>query len=284
MSFYEKYLKILGLVKEEIEQVSKGVNSDIDVEEPLKTKILTLLNAPSKHIRPLVSFLFLKASGVDIDEKQILLQTTIEIIHNASLIHDDVIDESTIRRNTPTLNNDFGNKLAVISGDYLLSIALKNLVKLNSFSLIEMFSETLASMANGEINQQFYKYKIPTLDEYLKKTEQKTSKLFETAICGSLLIANSSRDGQKFARNFGTAFQIRDDILNIKTTKSDIKEGIYTAPVIFSGSIENCENGIEKTRILLNNYIDKASKEIQSLEDNKYKNALKELLGLIANE
>ena len=72
---------------------------------------MTLLNAPSKHIRPLVSFLFLKASGVDIDEKQILLQTTIEIIHNASLIHDDVIDESTIRRNTPTLNNDFGNKL-----------------------------------------------------------------------------------------------------------------------------------------------------------------------------
>lgn len=283
MSFNKKYAQILNIVKVEIERVTTGLTSDIEIEETLKSKLFDLLNAPSKHIRPLLSFLYLKASGLNIDEKQISLQTAIELVHNASLIHDDVIDESRIRRNTKTLNCLFDNKLAVITGDYLLSAALNNIAKLNSIPLIEMFSDTLASMTNGEISQQINKFKIPSIEQYIEKTEQKTAKLFETALCGSLLIANSNKNCQEFARNFGIAFQIRDDIINIKTTKSDINEGIYTAPVIFAESIENCENGIEKSRILLNNYIDKALYEIKQLEDNKYKSALKELLGLIAN-
>ncbi len=284
MSFNEKYAKILNIVKDEIEQVTAGLTSDIEVEEPLKSKLFALLNAPSKHIRPLVSFLYLKASGLNIDEKQILLQTTIELVHNASLIHDDVIDESGQRRNLNTLNKEFGNKLAVISGDYLLSKALDNLIKLNSIRLITMFSNTLASMSEGEIKQQFAKYTIPTIDQYIDKTTQKTAKLFETALCGSLLIANSPYGAEQFARNFGIAFQIRDDLINIKTTKSDINDGIYTAPVIYAGNIENYENGIEKTQILLNNYIDNAYNTIKYIENNKYKSALTELLGLIKNE
>ena len=284
MNFNDKYSKISGLVKEEIDKVSKGITKDIGLIVPLKSKLLEILNAPSKHIRPLLSFLYLKAAGINIDEKQISIQTAIELVHNASLIHDDVIDESLIRRNVKTINNEFDNKLAVITGDYLLSKALNILAKLNCAKLITMFSDTLESMTNGEINQQLNKCKIPTLEDYIEKTEQKTAKLFETALCGSLLLANSSKNGSKFARNFGIAFQIRDDIVNIKTTKSDINEGIYTAPVIFAGSVESCENGIEKTRTLLNNYIDKALLEIKTLEDNKYSRALKELLELIANE
>lgn len=284
MSFSKKYIKILNIVKDEIEQVRAGLTSNIEIEEPLKSKLFSILNAPSKHIRPLVSFLYLKSLGLPIDERQILHQTAVELVHNASLIHDDIIDESSVRRNIKTINKDFDNKIAVITGDYLLSKALNNLTKLNSIPLIEMFSDTLASMTNGEIKQQLNKFKILTLEDYIEKTEQKTAKLFETALCGSLSIANSSKNGLEFARNFGIAFQIRDDIINIETTKSDINEGIYTAPVIFAGSVENCKNGIEKTRTLLNNYIDKALLEINTLEDNKYSKALKELLELIANE
>ena len=284
MSFSKKYTKICNIVKEEIEKVTAGLTSNIEIQEPLKSRLFGLLNAPSKHIRPLLSFLYLKASSLKIDEKQILLQTAVELMHNASLIHNDVIDESLVRRNVKTINKEFDNKLAIITGDYLLSAALSNLARLNSIPLIEMFSDTLASMTNGEINQQLNKFQIPALKDYIEKTEQKTAKLFETALCGSLLIANSSKNGREFARNFGIAFQIRDDIINIKTTKSDINEGIYTAPVIFAGSVESCENGIEKTHILLNNYIEKALLEIKTLEDNKYSRALKELLELIANE
>lgn len=284
MSFQEKYYKILDTVKNEIDEISANITSDINIQEPLQTKLSNILNAPSKHIRPLISFLYLKSLGLNIDEKQIILQTAIELVHNASLIHDDVIDDSEIRRNTKTINKDFDNKLAVISGDYILSIALTYIAKLNSIKIVEMFADTLSFMTNGEINQQFSKFQIPTIENYIKKTEQKTAKLFETAICGSLHLANSNENASVFAKNFGIAFQIRDDIINIKTTQSDIKDGIYTAPVIYAGNTENYTNGIEKSHILLNNYIDNAYQAINHIEENKYKIAIKELLGLLKNE
>ena len=284
MSFQEKYYKILDTVKNEIDEISANITSDINIQEPLKTKLSNILNAPSKHIRPLISFLYLKALGLNIDEKQIIFQTAIELVHNASLIHDDVIDDSELRRNTNTINKDFDNKMAVISGDYILSIALDKIAKLNSIKIIEMFAETLSFMTKGEISQQFSKFKIPTIDDYIKKTEQKTAKLFETALCGSLILANSEKNPCEFAKNFGIAFQIRDDIINIKTTKTDIKDGIYTAPIIYAGNIENYKNGIEKSRVLLNNYIDNAHKNIEYIENNKYKIAIIELLGLLKNE
>lgn len=284
MSFQEKYSKILNTVKNEIEDVCINLTSDINIQEPLNTKLSNILNAPSKHIRPLISFLYLKALGLNIDEKQIILQTAIELVHNASLIHDDVIDDSEIRRNIKTINKDFDNKLAVISGDYILSIALNYIAKLNSIKIVEMFAETLSFMTKGEINQQFSKFQIPTIGDYIKKTEQKTAKLFETAICGSLLLANSNENALVFAKNFGIAFQIRDDIINIKTSKTDIKDGIYTAPIIYAGNTENYTNGIEKSQILLNNYIENAYQAIKHIEENKYKIAIIELLGLLKNE
>lgn len=284
MSFQEKYSKILNTVKNEIEDVCINLTSDINIQEPLNTKLSNILNAPSKHIRPLISFLYLKALSLNIDEKQIILQTAIELVHNASLIHDDVIDESNIRRNSKTINNEFDNKLAVISGDYILSIALNYIAKLNSIKIVEMFAETLSFMTKGEINQQFSKFQIPTIEDYIKKTEQKTAKLFETAICGSLLLANSNENALVFAKNFGIAFQIRDDIINIKTSKTDIKDGIYTAPIIYAGNTENYTNGIEKSQILLNNYIENAYQAIKHIEENKYKIAIIELLGLLKNE
>ena len=252
MNFQEKYSNILNIVRNEIETVSTNLTSDINIQEPLQTKLSNILNAPSKHIRPLISFLYLKSLGLNIDEKQIILQTAIELVHNASLIHDDVIDDSEIRRNTKTINEEFDNKLAVISGDYILSIALNYIAKLNSIKIVEMFADTLSFMTNGEINQQFSKFQIPTIENYIKKTEQKTAKLFETAICGSLHLANSNENASVFAKNFGIAFQIRDDIINIKTTQSDIKDGIYTAPVIYAGNTENYTNGIEKRHNLFN--------------------------------
>lgn len=280
----QKYLKILNVVQVEINQVLEQMSEGVEVQEPLKSKLFALLNAPSKHIRPLISILYLKAIGENIDEKQILYQSAIELVHNASLIHDDVIDESNIRRNIPTLNSEFGNKLAVISGDFLLSVALDKVIKIGDIELIKMFSDTLAVMSEGEINQYFNKFQIPTIDEYIKKSAQKTAKLFETALCGSLLIAKADNNGLEFARNFGIAFQIRDDLINCKTTNSDINDGIYTAPVIFSGGTQITSDAIEKTRGLLNNYINNALDLLKDISENKYKLALAALLELMRDE
>ena len=293
MSFQEKYSPIFDIVKQDVERVENILANNIDVEEPLKSKLLELVKAPSKHIRAVVSFLYLKALGVEINKKQIIFQSAIELAHNASLIHDDIIDECTKRRSIETINSKFGNKLAVIAGDYLLSIALKKIRTLNTPEIIDMFAQTLDDMCQGEIIQDFNKYQITTIEKYIKKTELKTAKLFITALCGNLLLSetniNNGNDNYcfnpyDFARNFGIAFQIRDDLINIKTTKNDIKEGVYTAPVILANSVENFSNGIEKTQILLNNYIDSALREIEKFNESEYKIALTNLLGLIKNE
>lgn len=306
MSFQEKYTNIFGVVADEVELVKQKLFDGIELEDHLKTNLFKIFNAPSKHIRAVVSFLILKALDIEVNASQIILQASIELVHNASLIHDDIIDESEKRRGVETLNTYFDNKLAVIAGDYLISLALKRIRSLNSFEIIDMFAQTLDDMCQGEVAQQFGKYKIPTIEEYIKKTEQKTAKLFETAICGSLKLAitdaptgrgknfsenvselRNSGEGynlSNFAKAFGIAFQIRDDLINAKTSKSDFKDGIYTAPVILAGSVEGFENGIEKTQDLLNNYIECAKNEIEKLKDSKYKTALIELLGLIRNE
>ena len=309
MSFQEKYANIFGVVADEVELVKQKLFDGIELEDHLKTNLFKIFNAPSKHIRAVVSFLILKALDIEVNASQIILQASIELVHNASLIHDDIIDKSEKRRGVETLNTYFDNKLAVIAGDYLISLALKRIRSLNSFEIIDMFAQTLDDMCQGEVAQQFGKYKIPTIEEYIKKTEQKTAKLFETAICGGLSLGSTeshlahtgrgknflenvselrnSGEGynlSNFAKAFGIAFQIRDDLINAKTSKSDFKDGIYTAPVILAGSVECFENGIEKTQDLLNNYIECAKNEIEKLKDSKYKTALIELLGLIKDE
>ena len=284
MSFEKNYIKILDNVKKDIEKVVQLQINSINLVEPLRSQLLKILNAPSKHIRPLTAFLYLKASNFEIDENQILYQSAIETAHNASLIHDDVIDESTKRRNTDTLNSKFSNQLAVISGDWLLSAALEKVLRISEPKLSILFCNTIQEMTLGEINQYFSKNRIPTIDEYISKSEKKTAKLFETAVSGSMIIAKSKDTGLNFARNFGIAFQIRDDLINCLTDKSDIENGIYTAPVIFSNSKEITQDGIEKTKDLLNNYINNAEKSINHLPDNEYKSALKELLRIMKYE
>ncbi len=282
--FKDEYAKIYKNIEPEIKLVKEELVKKINIEKGLQDKLFELLQAPSKHIRTVVSFLYLKALGLEINEKQIIYQSAIELVHNASLIHDDIIDESKTRRTIKTINHEFGNKLAVITGDFLLSVALKKIRTLKQSEIIDMFAQTLDDMCQGEIRQQFSKFKISTIEEYIKKTELKTAKLFETAICGSLIIAQSDIQAKNFANYFGIAFQIRDDLINIKTSKTDIKDGIYTAPVILSSNTENFETGIEKTEILLNNYIDKTKKELSVLPENNYKNTLINLVELLKYE
>lgn len=281
----QKYSEILSLVQEEIEQVKNNLLAVVDVPIPLRSKLNEFFCAPAKHIRPLISFLYLNALDLKIDKPQIEYQSAIEIVHNASLIHDDVIDNADERRNIKTINTIYGNKMAILTGDYLLSQGLKKVALLGESRLIELFYDTLEVMTNGEFNQYFMKDKIPTIEEYIEKSRQKTAKLFETAICGSLILAKSDvNKGKFFAENFGIAFQIRDDLINCLTSKSDINEGIYNAPVIFAGKSNIDNASIEKTRILLNNYISNAEDILTLLPKNRYSLALKDLLRYIKNE
>ncbi len=289
MSFNDDYIKIKKLVAPELEIIEQKMVNPINIQEPLKTHVTNFLKSPSKRIRPTLAILLSKALEEELSNEQLELLSAIEIVHNASLIHDDIIDDCEIRRGHKTISAEFNNKLGVISGDYLLSIAMEKIGELNSIEILKEFSHNIKKMCIGEINQNFNRYKIGTIEEYIEKSKNKTGYLFETAIiCNLLLSPKTSTDKFKnFGLNVGIAFQIRDDLLNIlstdttKPSNNDIEEGIYNAPIIYSGDPKDLTSGIEKTRSLLNNYVQEAEQVLINLKDNQYTIALKKFLELL---
>ena len=256
MSFIEQYNQISNLVSDDLKRLEQELVSEIDFSPYINTLLKDFLTKNTKRIRPLLAFLYLRASEKEITQIQYSYQTIIEIIHNASLIHDDVI---------------------------------KKLNQLNNPKIMILCANTLENMCKGEINQYFNRYRLTTIEEYIKKTEQKTANLFQTALEGAAVLSGESNNTniQEFARCFGIAFQIRDDLINISDTanlkpiQNDIDNGIYNAPVIFSGNTDNLKEGIEKTKSLLNNYIAQAKNTLVDLRDNKYKRAIWELLEIL---
>ena len=283
INFKEQYRQISNLVNGDIEKINEKIFALIDVEEPLKSALKDFLSAPSKKIRPTLGLLFLKCQNIAVEEKHHVFLSAIELIHNASLVHDDVIDEDKARRNQQSLNDKLGNKLAVILGDLLLSKAMQQICELGSGKIIRVLSDTLEQMCLGEINQQQTKFKIPTLEEYLKKSEQKTASLFDTTIRGCQIL--SEKTESDLGKHFGLAFQIKNDLTNVVSSEnSDINQGIYTAPVILSKNPNDLSTGVEETKKLINTHINKALETIECLEDNEYKRAIIELLGLYKHE
>lgn len=281
----KQYQKIYDVVRADMERVDNCLLLNPELQPELDSELENFLKAPSKRIRSLMTTLYLRASKMYLLPAHYELLASVELIHNASLIHDDVIDESKLRRGRKSLNAKFDNQLAVISGDYLLGEVLKKLVKIGSIPVIDVFADTVKSMCLGEVNQYFNKYKKTDIEKYVEKSSQKTASLFESALKASIMLAGNDVDDKslEFASNFGLAFQIRDDLLNIKnsdTTKSasDLEEGIYNAPVILA---DNINDGIEKTKDLLNNYVNCAKLCIDDLENSIYKKSLIELLELL---
>lgn len=254
------YQDIVSVVRGDIERLEAEIIADLSFPN---SALEELLLAPAKRIRPALAFLFLRAKGLEVTDDNLAHQTAIELAHTASLIHDDIIDLSEKRRGLTTLNAQFGDKIGVLTGDYILSVALKKIV--NKPELLNEFLETFSEMAKGEINQYFTRFEIPSIEEYLHKTVQKTAGLFRLAL------------GNDFGLNFGIAFQVKNDLKDIE---DDIKNGVYTAPVIFSDGTEITPEGIQKTKDLIKEYLDKAASDVKNLPQNEYSQAIKEILEL----
>lgn len=288
MNFDKKYNEIKNLVSDDMYNIENSLLDFYCGAEDLQTNLLAIIKAPSKRLRPLLAVLYLKMYGVEITNDQIQLQAAVELIHNATLIHDDVIDNSAKRRNKTTLNELFDNSLAVVTGDFLLSIAIQKLLNIKSSDILQFFSIAIKRMCIGEIQQYFNKFKVINFDEYLDKCRYKTAELFIASLTSCATIANLDVNSAKdFAKRFGIAFQIRDDLLNIiesnsdKPCGNDIKDGIYTAPVIFAKGLDNINYGIEKTKELLDNYFNRVKKCLDNAPENEYKQAILELIEIM---
>lgn len=298
--FEQEYSRINETVKGDLDFLEKEIQGLFANQNPLEKDLSNFLAAPAKRLRPLLGLLFLRALFGEINTKQYDVLHAVELIHNATLIHDDVIDKAEKRREQETLNVRFDNELAVIAGDYLLSVAMEKVINTNSVEVIKICTSALKSTCMGEINQYFTRHQVTSIEQYIEKSREKTALLFEISVLGALLLSekqvdeNLKKTAKDFARNFGIAFQIRDDLINVLNTQNDISSGIYTAPVIFA--VEENENilksenileeikktkGIEKTKILMDNYFNNSVSAIQSFEDNVYKRALFDLIELL---
>lgn len=299
----------MKIIENELNLLNKLLGTALNiVPEEISKDIRNLIFSKSKRIRPSLIFLVANAMKLKISDEVLKLSAAVELIHTATLIHDDIIDNAKMRRGKKSLNVRLGNNLSVLSGDILLSVAMRILTELNNTKIIHLFSLTLQKMCEGEIKQHFTLYKIPSIEAYIQKSQKKTAELFSASL-ESLFILENIHERDKirdFAINFGIAFQIKDDLDNIlKTDKtkpalSDIYNGIYTMPVILL--MQNNENTstpdeeeiikklsenpqiIEKTQTAINKFADKAIASLKFMQDNQYKDKIikytKELYGI----
>jgi|WetSurMetagenome_2_1015567.scaffolds.fasta_scaffold00564_3 octaprenyl-diphosphate synthase len=219
---------------------SKTMRGDI----PLLNIILNyILRRKGKQMRPLLVFLTAKLNG-KIEEPTYVAATFIELLHTASLVHDDVVDDAHIRRGVLSINALWNSKIAVLVGDYMLSKGMLISVEKNRFDMLEIVSEAVKSMSEGELLQLQKARKLNiTEEDYFRIIISKTAALLSACTaCGAKSVTDDPEIIQimkDFGENIGIAFQIRDDLLDYegtgltgKTVGNDIKERKITLPLI----------------------------------------------------
>ena len=234
-----------NLLKSSLKRVEIEISKNIKDEEKLITLTAGhLIKAKGKKIRPLLTLIVSKMLNYK-GNADVTLAVCIEFIHNATLLHDDVIDTGKIRRGKLSANQIWGNKVSVLVGDYLLSRAFKLMVKNKSLKLLEILSQTSLILARGQIQDVGNNQNVNlTEKKYLSIIDAKTAELFRISCFLPTIITDQNKKTQKifndFGFNFGMAFQLSDDVLDYfgdsgkmgKSVGKDFFEGKVTYPVI----------------------------------------------------
>ena len=234
-----------NLLKSSLKRVEREISKNIKDEEKLITLTAGhLIKAKGKKIRPLLTLLVSKMLNYK-GNADVTLAVCIEFIHNATLLHDDVIDTGKVRRGKLSANQIWGNKVSVLVGDYLLSRAFKLMVKNKSLKLLEILSQTSLILARGQIQDVGNNQNVNlTEKKYLSIIDAKTAELFRISCFLPTIITDQDKRTQKifndFGFNFGMAFQLSDDVLDYfgdssqmgKSVGKDFFEGKVTYPVI----------------------------------------------------
>lgn len=311
ISFNENYKKIIEPVKNNLDKLdeyfSEYFSNRINEKNHILPIIKDFLSNRGKRIRPVLIFLMLHALNRDIDDFLYKLALANELIHNATLIHDDIIDCSIMRRGEKTINFNYDSKLAVLAGDYLLSEVLKLLADTEDKNIRKIHSDAVSKIIKGELNQYFNRFKILSIEQYIEKSKDKTARLFEAGLVSAYIYNTKNADNidkvKDFALNFGIAFQIYNDLENLSNPEKlneDVQNGDYSAPLIFFAqekygedvkSLNNVNqalkqikntDAVSKTKELAKYYINLAIENVSFLEDNLYKQAIIEMCTLYA--
>jgi octaprenyl-diphosphate synthase len=239
----------LLLIQPDMAQVDLVIASRLNTGVPLVGQVCQyIISAGGKRLRPALLLMMAGALGYDAPQR-FELAAVVEFIHTATLLHDDVVDESTLRRGRDTANQLFGNAASVLVGDFLYSRAFQMMVEVNQMRVMEVLAEATNVIAEGEVMQLMNTRNAElTHEEYLQVIRSKTAKLFEASARLPAIVAGMSIEVEQacadYGQALGTAFQIIDDALDYdgdvqvlgKNLGDDLREGKVTLPMIFAMS------------------------------------------------
>ena len=240
------YLELKNVLGDKLDKVEglieQKLKSEVDLIEKMSDHHL---KSGGKRLRALLTLESAKLTGYKEDKRDINLAACVELIHSATLLHDDVIDESSLRRGVKTTNSIWGNQSSILVGDYLLSRCFEIMVQDGDLEVLQLLSSTSAKIAQGEVLQLQHKGEVDMLEEtYLKIITAKTAELFSAATKVGAILSNKDTKEKEalefYGKNLGLTFQIADDTLDYnsdlkffgKKIGKDFLEGKITLPII----------------------------------------------------
>jgi all-trans-nonaprenyl-diphosphate synthase len=318
------YSKILfSPVEADLELLTDNLKQLVGARHPiLYAAAEYLFGAKGKRVRPAIVLLVSRSTmpEQEITAKHRRLAEITEMIHTASLVHDDVVDESAVRRGIPTVNSYFGNRVAVLAGDFLFAQSSWYLANLDNLDVVKLLSEVIMDLAEGEIQQGLNRFDTSlSIESYLEKSYYKTASLIANSAKAAAILSDVSPEVAinfyNYGRHIGLAFQIVDDILDFtgstdalgKPAASDLKSGNLTAPVLYAleekpylevlierefnqdGDIEEALNivkdsqGIDKSRELANYHAKQALGYVLNLSPSESKESLVNLTDYVVS-
>lgn len=253
--------QILDLVQDDLVKVNEAIQAELSSDVVLINQLGNyIISSGGKRIRPVIALLIAKALNYQGD-KHIITAAFIEFIHTATLLHDDVVDESDLRRGKSTANALFGNAASVLVGDYIYTRSFQMMVRTGSFKVLTIMSEATNVIAEGEV-QQLINCNDPniTKEQYLEVIYRKTARLFEATSHSAAVLAEANEQQeyalQQYGKYLGTAFQIIDDLLDYsadsnqklgKNLGDDLNEGKPTLPLLHA--MHHAQNADDRAMI-----------------------------------
>ena len=279
------YLELKNLLGDKLRRVENLIQEKLKSEVNLIQKMSNHhLRSGGKRLRALLTLESAKLTGYKEDNRDINLAACVELIHSATLLHDDVIDESELRRGVKTTNSIWGNQSSILVGDYLLSRCFEMMVEDGDLEVLKLLSSTSSKIAQGEVLQLQHKGEADLLEEtYIDIINLKTASLFSAATKTGACLSGSNEKEKKalesYGRNLGLAFQIADDALDFyakeklfgKEIGKDFFEGKVTLPMIII-----FQKGNKEEKNFLNEIMKKEKRTEQDFNNtlaliNKYK-------------
>ena len=255
---------IQALIESDMNDVNQLIHAQMRSDVALVNQLgLYIVNSGGKRVRPMLAILAARALGYQ-GKDHITLATIVEFIHTATLLHDDVVDESNLRRGTPTANAEFGNAASVLVGDFIYTRSFQLMVGLGKMQIMQVLADATNVIAEGEV-LQLMNCNDPNTTEasYMQVIYSKTAKLFEAATGLAAIITeqdNSVLDALNlYGMHLGTAFQLVDDVLDYnadadqlgKNIGDDLAEGKPTLPLIYA-----MKHGSDQQRALIRDAIE----------------------------